>query len=105
MQLTAKTLHGLEEILANELRSLDAQNVQIHKRAVTFEGDNTLLYKSNLYLRTAIKILQPIQSFEVKNEHELYAGVKQIDWSEYMKVTDTLAIDGVVNSEHFNHSG
>jgi len=105
MQLTAKTLHGLEEILATELRALDAQNVQIQKRAVTFDGDTALMYKSNLYLRTAIKILQPIHTFEAINEQQLYDGVQQIDWSQYMKVTDTLAIDGVVNSNYFNHSG
>ena len=60
--MLAKTMHGLEEILANELKDLGAQNVKIQKRAVSFKGDNGFMYKANLNLRTCLRILKPIQT-------------------------------------------
>lgn len=104
MQLLAKTLHGLETILANELRQLGATNIEERKRAVAFEGDLKLMYRANLELRTAIRILMPIATFKVNNEDELYNEIKAINWEKYMSVDDTLAVDAVVASKIFNHS-
>ena len=104
MKLIAKTFHGLEGVLAEELKGIGAQNIKEVNRAVEFEGDKEILYKSNLLLRTAIRVLHPIHKFTAKNDQELYDGVKQYDWSELMSVTDTLAIDPVVYSEVFTHS-
>jgi len=104
LKLIAKTFHGLEGVLAEELKGLGAQNIKEVNRAVEFEGDKEVLYKSNLHLRTAIRVLHPIHVFDAKNEKELYDGVKQFDWSSIMDVDMTLAIDPVVYSEIFTHS-
>ncbi len=104
MKLVAKTFHGLEQVLAGELEALGAKNVQILKRAVSFDANKELLYKSNLQLRTAIRILQPLTTFSAKQEDELYAAVKAYDWSPYLKEDQTLAIDAVVFSRYFTHS-
>jgi len=103
-ELVAKTFKGLEEVLANELTALGASDIKILNRAVSFKGDNELMYKANLWLRTALKILKPIQTFKAKNEVELYKGIAQIDWSEFLTVDDTLSINTVVVSPYFNHS-
>ncbi|MBN2683299.1 MAG: RNA methyltransferase [Bacteroidales bacterium] len=100
----AKTLFGLEKILAEEITNLGATNVQILRRAVSFSGDEILLIKANLYLRTAIKILKPIHEFRARNEHFLYKGVQQVNWSEFLSTSQTFAVESVVNSEFFNHS-
>ncbi len=99
-----KTFAGLEPILAEELRGLGATDVQELKRAVGFEGDKRLLYRANYELRTALRILMPIYSFVAYNEQDLYEGIREIDWSEYMSVNDTLAVDAVANGEVFRHS-
>lgn len=104
MQLIAKTLAGLEEVLAAELQELGAYGVMALKRAVSFEGDKRLLYRANLELRTALRILVPIRRGRVSNENQLYDLIRQIDWSKYMGVNDTLAVDGITNSELFRHS-
>ena len=104
MKLIAKTLHGLEDVLAEELKGIGAQNINPVNRAVEFEGDLEILYKANLLLRTAIRILLPIHHFTAKNDQELYDGVKEFDWSTIMGVEQTLAIDPVVYSEAFTHS-
>lgn len=104
MKLIAKTFHGLETVLASELEALGAENIRILKRAVEFEGNNEVLYKSNLWLRTALRILLPITTFKAKNEGELYKYIKAYDWSRFINNNETLAIDAVVFSKYFNHS-
>ncbi len=103
-KMTAKTLFGFEELLANELKQLGALHIQQGLRMVSFEGDNGFMYKANLACRTAIKILKPIHSFKLKNEQELYDGIFKIDWSQYMNEEQTLAIDATVFSDFFTHS-
>ena len=103
-EMTAKTFLGLEEVLAKELIGLGANDVQIQRRAVSFTGDKSLLYKANLCCRTASRILKPILTFEAANADEVYEQVKKIDWSKFMAVNDTFAIDSTVYSEQFRHS-
>ncbi len=104
MNLIAKTLHGLEPILMEELAALGAKNLTPLKRAVQFEGDFRLLYRANLELRTAMRILWPIARFKARNEADLYRQIRRTRWNEYMKVNETLAIDGVAHSDTFRHS-
>ena len=100
----AKTLKGLEEVLATELIALGADNVEIQRRAVAFTGDQRLLYKANLHLRTALRILMPIYQFKAKNPDEIYKAVKQFDWEQYMDIKTNFAIDSTVFSEEITHS-
>lgn len=102
--MVAKTLFGFEEILAKELRNLGAGNVKEGVRNVSFEGDTGFMYKANLCLRTAIKIIKPIHSFSVQSENELYKKIYGMEWSEYLSVDTTFAIDTTVNSDNFTHS-
>ena len=73
--------HQVEEILAAELRALGAENVAPGRRLVNFQGDKALLYKANLWCRTAIRILKPIAAFEAASEQDLYRGVQATDWA------------------------
>lgn len=103
-ELIAKTVYGLEEILAEEIKGIGADSIEIHNRAVIFHGNKGLMYKANLLLRTALKILKPIHKFAVFNEKDLYNRVQEIDWSNYLSVENTFAIDSTINSPFFNHS-
>ena len=102
--MLAKTFKGLEEVLAQELIELGANDVQLERRAVSFRGDKTLLYRANFCLRTAIRILVPIVSFKAKDTDELYQQLRRLDWSQYMKVDSTFAIDATVYSDAFRNS-
>ena len=102
--MLAKTLFGFEELLAKELTQLGAQEVKTGVRSVSFVGDKGFMYKANLALRTAIKILMPIHSFRVNNEKDLYDQVYKMDWSKYVKPTGTIAVDATVHSPLFTHS-
>ena len=102
--MLAKTFKGLEEVLAQELIELGANDVQLERRAVSFRGDKALLYRANFCLRTAIRILVPIASFKAKDTDALYEHIKALDWSRYMTENSTFAIDATVYSEHFRNS-
>ena len=102
--MVAKTLFGFEEILAKELHQLGAQNVEAGVRMVSFAGDKGFMYKANLALRTALKILKPIHSFKAYNDMSLYRGVQSIDWSQYLNANQTFVVDVTLHSEQFNHS-
>ena len=103
-EMVAKTFQGLEEVLANELRNLGAENVEPGCRMVSFEGDKAMLYKANLCCRTALRILKPIYKFTASDTDNLYALTKEFDWSQVLDVDKTFSIDTVVNSDQFNHS-
>ncbi len=102
--MVAKTLFGFEELLAKELKQLGAMYVKAGVRNVSFSGDKGFMYKANMGLRTATKILKPIHSFRIKTEQDLYDQVYKMDWTKYLKETGSLAIDATVNSTVFTHS-
>lgn len=103
-KMIAKTFFGFEEILARELQVLGAQEVEQGVRMVSFKGDKGFMYKANLSLRTALKILKPIYYFRAYNEQSLYKGIQGIDWSTYINANQSFVIDVTLHSDHFNHS-
>jgi len=100
----AKTFYGFEPLLEKELRKLGAKNIKSINRAVSFEGDLGFLYKANLSLRTALRILMPIGFFPVKNQTDLYRAIDRIDWSKWFSADQSFIIDVTLFSDHFNHS-
>ena len=103
-KMVAKTFFGFEEILAKELNQLGAQEVEIGTRMVSFKGDKGFMYKANLSLRSALKILKPIYYFRATNDQNLYKGIQGIDWSKYLKANQTFVIDTTIHSDNFKHS-
>ncbi len=105
MELVAKTLYGLENVLAAELTTLGALNVKPVNRAVTFIGSKELLYKVNYCARTALSVLMPVGEFRIRSKDDLYKNSLKIGWESFMGPDDTFSIVPVVNSPHFDHTG
>ena len=103
-EIIAKTLFGMESLLANELTMLGAQKVRIGNRMVSFYGDKGFIYKSNLSLRTAIRILKPILKFNASNEFELYDAISSIDWTNIIPLNKSFRVDSVIYGKIFNNS-
>ena len=103
-KMLAKTFYGFEDILEKELLKLGAQNLKKGNRFVSFEGDKGFMYKANLCLRTALKILKPIHSVRIQNEESLYKVFYNFPWGNYMDVNSKFVIDSVVNGQIFTHS-
>lgn len=102
--ITATTLYGLEDLLAEELAALGAQSLHQQRRLVTFTGNRDLLYRANLWSRLAIRVLMPVHKFVARDESILYREVQKIDWSGYLRARGTLAVDAVVHNSSFTHS-
>lgn len=100
----AKTLKGLEPLLAEELKSLGAERTEVLNRGVTFFGGRSLLYRVNLASRLALRVLLPVYRFEAEDTDTLYRRVKKYDWSLHLDNKMSFAIDPVVHSPHFNNS-
>ncbi len=103
-ELIAKTFMGLEPVLAKELTQLGANDVQIGRRMVSFRGDKELMYRANFQLHTAIRVLKPISHFRARSADDVYREVQKTDWTQYLSVDKTFAVDSVVFSEEFRHS-
>lgn len=101
---TATTLAGLEEVLAQELIEIGADEVQIARRSVYFSGDQKLLYKANYCLRTALRILVPIDNYKIYSADDLYQRGKNFKWEELFGCDQTFAIQSTVFTDLFNNS-
>jgi len=104
-KMVATTMFGLEELLAKELRDLGGQDIVVGVRNVSFKGDKGFMYKANIALRTAIRVLVPIKVTKIYDEEDLYDAVKKVKWENYMDVDGTFAIGAVSNSKNItSHS-
>lgn len=102
--ILATTFFGLEEVLAKEIHGIGGEDIKILNRAVSYRGDDRVLYASNLYLRTALKILKPVALFDADNQDQLYERLLRVDFTKFLSVKDTFAVDGVVSGPNFTHS-
>src|SRR5574344_1042313 len=103
-KMIAKTFMGLEDVLAQELTELGANNVEKGRRMVSFTGDKEMMYRANFQLHTAIRILKPIASFAARSAEEVYDQVQNIDWRQYIGEGKTVSVDSVVYSGDFRNS-
>ena len=104
-KLIAKTFSGLEDVLAKEVKRIGGKNVRRGKRAVFYDGDLELIYRSNYHLRAALRILKEIEHFNFKNVDQFYLKCKKIKWQNYFSVDQNFVINSVVvNSRDFRNS-
>ena len=104
-KMIAKTFYGFEEILSEELLKLGAQKIIKGNRNVSFYGDKGFMYKSNISLRTALKIIKPVKEFKFKDIDDYYKKIYDIKWEDYLDSSSSFLINSVVfNSKIFNNS-
>ncbi len=105
MKFIAKTLYGLEDVLAAELACHGAGSIKTANRAVTFEGDLRLLYRVNYCVRTAISVLWQVAEFNISTPDDLYRHGARIKWEDYFRAGHTFSVVPVVKSHFFRHTG
>jgi putative N6-adenine-specific DNA methylase len=102
--IVVTTFQGMEDLVIDEINALGIEEVEKLRRAVKCKGTKKDLYRLNLHLRTALRVLVPIAEFTVRTEEQLYNSILSINWLDYFTTRKTFAIDSVVNSEFFRHS-
>lgn len=95
---------GLEPVLARELTDLGAEAVEPGRGGASFAGDSALLYRANLWLRTAVRVLRPLIDAPAFTPDELYDVVRSVDWSAFLTPDHTLAVDCNVRDSQITHS-
>lgn len=103
-QIIAKTSFGLEDVLIEELKALGVKEWEKGNRTVTFSGNKEQLYKANLWLRTASRLILPFKEFDIESNDELYQKIKDIDWESLFDVHQTFAIDSTIFSPLYNNT-
>ena len=103
-EIVAKTFSGLENVLHEEVVALGFENPEKRKRGVKFEGSWEDVYKANLHLRTAVNVLVLVGKAKVKNKDHLYDAVKKINWSKYITIHQTFAIDTIGYTPFFRNT-
>jgi putative N6-adenine-specific DNA methylase len=104
MKLFATTSAGLEQTLASELSQVGARGIRVATRGVSFEGSVETVYRANLWLRTAHRVLVGLTEFDARDRRRLYEGARAIDWGRQMSVDQTLAVDAVSSRSEISHT-
>ncbi|MCA9735881.1 MAG: RNA methyltransferase [Deferribacteres bacterium] len=95
---------GLESVLANELKLLNAKAIATESSGVGFTGDLKIGYKANLWLRSATRVLLRLVDFNVSSEQELYDHIIAIPWEQYLSIDHTLAVSANARDSFLTHS-
>ena len=104
MQIALPTLAGLEDVLAEEFTALGATDVSTGRRVVTGFGDRRLLYRANLELRTALRVLLHHSRFPAPHEQALYDRLRAVAWEEHLRPEGSLFVQVVNASPAFRNS-
>ena len=103
--IVVKTLTGLEEVLAGELRELGVEDIKVLRRGVSFQGTLEQVYRVNMFSRTAISVLREISHFTFSTQDEFYQKMREIDWGTWFGVEKTMVIYSVAaRSEIFSNT-
>lgn len=94
MKMVATCLLGVEGPVADELKNMEAQNVRAANGRVFFEGDETILARANIWSRYSERVLIVLDTFHAVTFEELFVGVKQLPWSEFIGSADTFPVKG-----------
>lgn len=94
IKYSAPCLLGLEGLVADELRQMEAANVQAQNGRVDFEGNENILVRSNIWSRYSERILIRMGSGIVKSFEELFQLVKSLPWEEWIEVKDAFPVKG-----------
>lgn len=98
-------LLGLEGLIADELREMEAQNVQAENGRVLFTGDETILARANICSRFAERIQILVGTFEAHSFEDLFQGTKALPWEDWIGKTDRFPVKGYsLNSDLFSVS-
>jgi putative N6-adenine-specific DNA methylase len=103
-EIVVKTFSGLENLLYEEIVGLGFEKPEKQRRGVKFVGSWEDVYKANLHLRTAVNVLVLLGKAKVKNKEDLYNAVKKINWSKYISLHQTFAIETIGYTPYFRNS-
>lgn len=95
---------GTEDLLADELRALGIRKLRPGRGGVRFQGELSDALEACLWLRTGMRVLLPLASFEAADAEALYEGARTVDWNEHLTPRHTFAVDATGLSDTLRHT-
>ena len=93
-EFAVPTLFGLEGIVGDELRRLNAENVRVENGRVLFSGDEATLARANIGLRTGERVLLVLADFEAKTFEQLFQGVYSAPLEQFIPKNGQFPVKG-----------
>ncbi|MEN6315987.1 MAG: class I SAM-dependent RNA methyltransferase [Clostridiaceae bacterium] len=94
IHLIATSAFGIEAVVGRELNWLGYSDQQVENGRVTFAGDEEAICRTNLWLRTADRILVKMGEFKALTFDELFEGTKALPWDEWLPENAEFPVDG-----------
>jgi putative N6-adenine-specific DNA methylase len=104
LNLVVSCHYGFEELLAEELKTLGLENIELHNRAVICTGNLNQVYQANYNCRLALRVLIKIATFEVPDANTLYEEVYDLPWEQLIQPNNTIAINSLCNQSAFDNT-
>ena len=99
----AKTLSGLEQLVANELKVHGATEIKLGRRGVGFTATAEVMYRHCMHARFTLKVLRVLYQFQANHTDELYKLAARKSWEDIMNQDGSFTIDSTIYSDYFKH--
>lgn len=93
-QLIATTAFGLEAVVKRELQDLGVEDIQAYNGYVEFRGDEAAIARTNLWLRTADRVLVKVGQFPARTFDELFEQTKALPWGDLLPRDANFPVNG-----------
>ncbi len=103
--LIATATFGLESIVKRELEKLGYEDLKVENARVNFKGNLRDIAKTNIWLRTADRVLIKMGEFKALTFTQLFDQVKDLPWEEIIPEDGNFLVEGKsINSKLFSIS-
>ena len=92
--ITATSTFGMEALVKKEINELGYEITEVKNGRITFKGDLKAAVEANLWLRTAERVLIKMGEFKAENFDQLYEGVKNLNWSDWLPINAEFPVSG-----------
>ncbi|WP_406243825.1 class I SAM-dependent RNA methyltransferase [Tissierella carlieri] len=94
IELIATATFGLEAVVKRELMNLGYNDLKVENGKVTFTGTEKDIPKTNLWLRTADRVLLKMGEFKALTFDELFQQTKKLPWEEWITEDGNFVVEG-----------
>lgn len=103
IQLIATSTFGLEAVVKREVEQLGYKEITVENGKITFSCDESGVPRTNLWLRTADRVLLKMGEFKALSFEELFQGTKALPWDEWITEDGEFTVTGKsVNSKLYS---
>ena len=94
LELIATATFGLEAVVKREIEQLGYRILKTEDGKVTYMGDERAIVRSNLWLRSADRVLLKMAEFEAREFEELFQRTKALDWEQLVPLDGKFTVTG-----------